>query len=465
MITQLDRPSTLTSHLSPSPPLKSGWLDKDDPSGSLKRLIAMCDEDVDAIKEERALISPGYFQETAYVRAIDDLRWFLRAFTHYLESAEVQDVELVGEVHIPSDLQVQLLADPDEAVRSRLTSLWEGFEHAAAELARANDCGCPDLSLERRKAYGRSAQRELSYYLDQSPFVKCSRTPPSGKAGDTLVVRMILGERLVAPTLLGNFLDTWHLETSVSQAHRNRIQILEAWYQKQLELLGEEERVRVLNLGCGPAREVVSFLRRNSGNLKVERFSLLLQDYSVGALAEAEAAIRESARIGGTALDLQTEKVNAFKLAALYNRPVLPERRGEFEMVYCAGLYDYLKNEVADAVTRGLYHHLAPEGMLLITNVDSVNPNKWAQELLLNWPLIYRDRKEMERLANALKDKAPEVGLRFSGDLRSDIRTAEEVFGEDPLAPGEYCVTADPTGVNLFLWIRADREGALMEDH
>lgn len=441
----------------------SKWLDPKDPRGSLVRLVQICDEDVSAIKDERALISPSYFRETSYVRAIDDLRWFLRAFTHYLEGDEVQQVELVGEIHVLSDLQRQLLADQDGVVLSKFTDLWNGFELAAGELARANDCGCPDLSLERRKAYGRSAQRELSYYLDQSPFVKCSRTPPSGKAGDTLVVRMILGERVVAPTLLGNFLDRWHLETSVSQAHRNRIQILESWYQQEFKQRKQDNQIRVLNLGCGPAREVVSFVRNNVRTFEIEKFSLLLQDYSPGALAEAEQAIAESARIAEVKLDVRTEKVNAFKVAALYNRPSLPERSGEFEMVYCAGLYDYLKDEVADAVTRGLYHHLAPAGTMLITNVDAVNPNKWAQELLLNWPLIYRGRGDMIRLAEALREKAAGLGLRFSGRYRDDIESAEQVAGGDhPLLPGEFCVTADETQVNLFLWVRADQEGPLL---
>src|SRR5260221_11124810 len=46
----------------------------------------------------------------------------------------------------------------------------------------------------------------------------------------------------------------------------------------------------------------------------------------------------------------------------------------EYDVVYCAGLFDYLPDRVCQQLLNMFYGMLAPGGLLLATNVDPSNP-------------------------------------------------------------------------------------------
>ena len=96
----------------------------------------------------------------------------------------------------------------------------------------------------------------------------------------------------------------------------------------------------------------------------------------------------------------------------------------QYDLVYCAGLFDYVSDRVCRRLNELFYHLLAPGGLMVVTNVDASKPFRHSMDFLLEWHLIYRDRAAMERLVPAQAQ------------------------------PGSATVTADPTGVNLFLEIR-----------
>jgi extracellular factor (EF) 3-hydroxypalmitic acid methyl ester biosynthesis protein len=93
-------------------------------------------------------------------------------------------------------------------------------------------------------------------------------------------------------------------------------------------------------------------------------------------------------------------------------------------MVYCAGLFDYVSDRVCRRLTELFYELLAPGGLLLVTNVDDSKPFRESMDFLLEWHLIYRDEEAMRQLIPANANQS-----------------ASEV-------------SADPTGVNLYLEVR-----------
>jgi extracellular factor (EF) 3-hydroxypalmitic acid methyl ester biosynthesis protein len=97
---------------------------------------------------------------------------------------------------------------------------------------------------------------------------------------------------------------------------------------------------------------------------------------------------------------------------------------GVQDMVYCAGLFDYLSDSVCLRLMNVFYDMLAPGGLLLVTNVDRANPIRHWLGDVLDWHLIYRDAADMKVLK-------------------------PERAGAD-----EATVCADYTGVNLFLEVR-----------
>ena len=99
-----------------------------------------------------------------------------------------------------------------------------------------------------------------------------------------------------------------------------------------------------------------------------------------------------------------------------------------YDLVYCAGLFDYLSDQVCKKLMIILHGLVAPGGLLIATNVcDALNdrrPFRYSMEYFLDWHLIYRDAR------------------RF-GELKPDNARSEDVS-----------VISDETGVNLFIEIR-----------
>ena len=96
------------------------------------------------------------------------------------------------------------------------------------------------------------------------------------------------------------------------------------------------------------------------------------------------------------------------------------------DYVYCAGLFDYLTDQVCAKLMGLMYDWLAPGGLLIITNVEPRNPLRHGMEHLLDWHLIYRDAPQLLKLKPA---------------------SAEDVR-----------VLSDDTGVNVFMEIRKPHE-------
>ena len=96
---------------------------------------------------------------------------------------------------------------------------------------------------------------------------------------------------------------------------------------------------------------------------------------------------------------------------------------GSYDLVYSAGLFDYLKDRAARAAGVRLVDALAPGGTAVIGNFDVANPTRPLMELILDWPLHHRSAGDLGRLF---------------GDLGTGITIEREA-----------------TGVNLFAVIGA----------
>jgi SAM-dependent methyltransferase len=68
---------------------------------------------------------------------------------------------------------------------------------------------------------------------------------------------------------------------------------------------------------------------------------------------------------------------------------------GEFDLIYAAGLYDYLTQPGATKLTRALMRMLRPGGRLLIGNFREGIVEGGYMELFMDWKLVYRDQAAM----------------------------------------------------------------------
>lgn len=72
---------------------------------------------------------------------------------------------------------------------------------------------------------------------------------------------------------------------------------------------------------------------------------------------------------------------------------------GTFDLVYAAGLYDYLTDTVARRLTRRLFELLNPGGVLLVANFLPGLPDVGYMETYMGWDLIYRSQAEIASFA------------------------------------------------------------------
>ncbi len=76
-----------------------------------------------------------------------------------------------------------------------------------------------------------------------------------------------------------------------------------------------------------------------------------------------------------------------------------------FDMIYCAGLFDYLSDKVCTRFIDLCFRWSQKNSLILFTNVHPVNPGINIMEYVLEWHLIYRNEKQMLDLFNRSEDK------------------------------------------------------------
>ncbi len=279
---------------------------------------------------------------------------------------------------------------------------------------------------ELQPVYRGYLRRQLHPFILCSPFAYRAFQKPLGYAGDYETVQMMLRSPYEGSTLFAKLMNVWLLDQVPARAHRNRVDYLEAKLTEEAQRARYENRTgRIYNLGCGAATEVQHFIRKHP---EADRMEFTLVDFNQETLehvmASLEAAKRETSR-STMVRGLQRSVQSVIKDFA---RTGVPLEEHRYQLVYCAGLFDYLSDAVCKRVLSILYEMLAPGGLLLATNVSAAlndsRPFRFSMEYMLDWHLVYRTGTEVRAL----------VPERVPADLAST------------------CI--EDTGANVFLEIR-----------
>ena len=207
---------------------------------------------------------------------------------------------------------------------------------------------------------------------------RCFRKP-RGYPGDAPLLDIIYGVEYFdadtrPPTALGAAIRAYLLDEPAARAVRYRRELLAALLDR---VGGEVQRPRVLSVAAGHLREV--------------ELSEVVRGGRVGeylALDQDAASLQEVQRRYGQ-FGLTTWHASL--------RPLLTSDHefGPFDLIYVAGLYDYLAAPTARRLTRNLFALLTPGGRLLVANFLPGILDVGYMESFMDWKLIYRTRKEM----------------------------------------------------------------------
>lgn len=227
----------------------------------------------------------------------------------------------------------------------------------------------------------------LFQLFQQDPMVRHCVAKPRGYAGDAKLLDMIYDGRAAVDepmSDLGARLFDCGFRATPCRAVRERATALAGLLDECADGGGAE----VLAVACGHLREA----ERSTAivNRRFERFVALDQD------ALSLAVVKERHAASGVSTERKTVR-------SLVRQP---RRFGAFDLVYTAGLYDYLPQAFAKQLTESLFLALRPGGKLRVANFTPGNPSIGLMEAIMQWRLIYRTEIDMWALAEDLQDCA-----------------------------------------------------------
>lgn len=80
--------------------------------------------------------------------------------------------------------------------------------------------------------------------------------------------------------------------------------------------------------------------------------------------------------------------------------------RDRFDLIYSAGLFDYLSDALATSIIKAMYARLKPGGFLSVGNFTCDSHGRGFMAGFMDWCLIYRNEEQMRALADAACPKA-----------------------------------------------------------
>lgn len=232
---------------------------------------------------------------------------------------------------------------------------------------------------------------KITQLVHECPFTSHSFSRPRGYPGDAGLLDFVYRHEdarsaAEAASEAGRTVMDFTVNVSACEAVRERKELLA---QKIDEAAERRPGAHVLAIACGHLREAESSVALKQG--KVAR--LLATDQDQISLDKV------SAYRGSISANIDVRNLSV--------RNILAGRHGlgEFDLVYAAGLYDYLEARVAARLTASLFKLLNPGGRLLIPNFLMGVHEEAYMEVYMDWYLLYRTRSEIEAFADEI---APE---------------------------------------------------------
>ena len=225
------------------------------------------------------------------------------------------------------------------------------------------------------------------------PFTRRAREKPRGYAGDAGILDYAYYKN--PETINLKYLNLFKATTQSpsAQALIWRIKLLGEYIDHLIEhKVGDS---RVLSLACGHLREIEYSQKINYIG------ELVAIDQDQLSLTTAK-----------DAYGLLPIKFIHGSLSNLLKGEILLE---PVDLAYAAGLYDYLNEKVAKALTCLLFNSLLSKGCLIIPNFLSSVPDRGYMETFMDWFLILRNKSEIMELANEI-DKAKIASIEYFED-------------------------------------------------
>lgn len=231
----------------------------------------------------------------------------------------------------------------------------------------------------------------------QDPYTRRGYEKPRGYAGDAVLLDYVYGTTSVpdGTTEFGEAILHWcHHHSAAFKAVNERKGMLA---QELSKAAGRVPEARCLAVACGHLRELA--LVDTAAPTRV-----LALDQDPRCLAVV------SATYGNRVETVHSNIADVVKTGAAH--------LGCFDLITVAGLYDYLPDPYAMALTERMVEQLNPGGKLLIANFIDCWERGY-MECFMGWSLIYRSPEALRKVARSVRADA--FGVSTFADSRGVI--------------------------------------------
>ena len=270
---------------------------------------------------------------------------------------------LLKEVALTLDAAERRLNDQD---------FFAAFEMLGPRLSELHDAASKVGTLEEARAQVRA--HSVFDRCHNDPYTKRAFSKPRGYAGDAVMLDYVYAG--IAPP------ETEHTGQGIFQCTTRGPMGLSVLYRRSLlsayinDVIARNPEARILSVASGHCRELEG-TRALAEGFKGE---VVAFDQDPESCAEVASAYPAGVRpVVGSVKALIGGKVEL----------------GQFDLIYSAGLYDYLPAPAAALLTNTLKGALKPKGRLLIGNFARGSYGRGYLDWVMDWHLLYRDEAEL----------------------------------------------------------------------
>jgi hypothetical protein len=230
-------------------------------------------------------------------------------------------------------------------------------------------------------------------------------TKPLGYPGDYQVMLYYYANSFEGNSVYAKVMHKFAVEHPLSHGVRTRkdlmIDLMEEEHQRLIAADGEDSVLRIVGLGCGPAREVSEYIARNRTWPGSIVWTLIDQEEEALSVAYRES--RSEIAAWGSQAHLNLLNLSFVQL--LSEGVPLQEPESQ-HFIFSTGLFDYIRESRAQTLIRAMYDLLTEGGLMAIGNAIAPQEFFWTAEFMVDWTILYRTREEMRQLASLLPDTA-----------------------------------------------------------
>jgi extracellular factor (EF) 3-hydroxypalmitic acid methyl ester biosynthesis protein len=285
------------------------------------------------------------------------------------------------------------------------------------DLDKIYDVAARHGMLEKFRAACQSHRFHQMMLLD--PYTERAFTKPRGYAGDATMLDFIY--RPTRLELAGSA-EAIHALTTRSTTAASIL-----WRRDHLAA----EVARTVN--AVPGARILSVASGHLRELDIVRAMVEHRNFEIVALDQDQASLEEAVNSYG---DFNIRPIN---------RPITFLLKGDlavnYDLIYAAGLFDYLQTKLASALLGRLLSLLSPSGKLILGNFAPENYGRGYMEGMMNWSLAYRNEAELEALAQ------PDIPSRVYRDDPGNVVYLEVLANHIPASPPMGDCAALPTRI------------------